>query len=56
MSPHFNFVGLKIYVNVLKKVVVPWMKVAGRNCPAAKFTFRLDSAPAHKTNSIQHGC
>ncbi len=54
MPPHFFPQGLKVnqdmYLDVLRDVVVPWMKevAIGR-----KFTFQQDSAPAHKAKKVQ---
>ena len=43
-------VNKEVYLDVLRDVVVPWMKsVAGKS----KFTFQQESAPAHKAKVVQ---
>ena len=54
MPPHIFEVGLKVntkvYLDVLKSVVIPWcIRVAG----GRPWVWKQDSAPAHKSKEIQ---
>ncbi len=43
-------VNQKVYLNVLRDVVMPWMDTVAAG---AKYTFQQDSVPAHKAKTIQ---
>ncbi|QQP57689.1 Transposable element tcb2 transposase, partial [Caligus rogercresseyi] len=55
MVPHFfqanETVNKTVYLDVLKRVVVPWMK---KTAGERKYTFQQDSAPAHKAKTVQN--
>ena len=54
MPPHIFEVGLKVdtkvYLDVLKSVVIPWCNQAAGGRP---WVWQLDSAPAHKSKETQ---
>ncbi|QQP51421.1 Uncharacterized protein FKW44_012778 [Caligus rogercresseyi] len=55
MVPHFfqanETVNKTVYLDVLKRVVVPWMK---KTAGERKYTFQQDSSPAHKAKTVQN--
>ncbi len=56
MEPHFFWKGEKanqhIYREVLKQKVKPWMDAMATS--SSTYTFQQDSAPCHKSNSVQN--
>ena len=50
MPPHIFEVGLKVYLDVLKSVVIPWCNHVAGGRP---WVWKQDSAPAHKSKETQ---
>ena len=50
MPPHIFEVGLKVYQDVLKSVVIPWCNQVAGGRP---WVWKQDSAPAHKSKETQ---
>ena len=50
MPSHIFEVGLKVYLDVLKSVVIPWWNQVAGGCP---WVWQKDSAPAHKSKQSQ---
>ena len=50
MPPHIFEVGLKVYLDVLKSVVIPWSNQVAGGRP---WVWQQDSAPAHKSKETQ---
>ena len=50
MPPHIFEVGLKVYLDVLKSVVIPWCNQVTGGRP---WVWQQDPAPAHKSKETQ---